>query len=79
VTVEVVDDGRTGEQRATPVIEGNGILGMRERVQALGGSLTLGHTSEGGFALRAVLPLHGDHAATAEPVRGVAVVRRVRP
>jgi signal transduction histidine kinase len=79
VTVEVVDDGRTDEQRATPVIEGNGILGMRERVQALGGSLTLGHTSEGGFALRAVLPLHGDHAATAEPVRGVAVVRRVRP
>lgn len=47
VTVEVVNDGMADEQRTTPFIEGNGILGMRERVQAMGGSITLGHTPRG--------------------------------
>lgn len=48
VKVEVVNEGRADDQRKAPVIEGNGILGMRERVQAIGGSITLGHTPEGG-------------------------------
>ena len=53
LTVEVVDDGMTD----SPVIEGNGLRGMRERVIALGGALTAGARPEGGFAVRAEIPL----------------------
>ncbi|WP_367138245.1 sensor histidine kinase [Saccharothrix sp. HUAS TT1] len=52
VVVEVEDDG-AGE----PGEPGNGILGMRERAQALGGSLTAGRGPGGGFRVRARLPL----------------------
>ena len=79
VTVEVIDDGRADEQGLNPVIEGNGIPGMRERVRAQGGDLTLGHTPEGGFALRAVLPLHAEHGAAPEPVGRAAVLRGLHP
>ncbi|WP_203920030.1 sensor histidine kinase [Rugosimonospora africana] len=36
---------------------GHGLVGMRERVALLGGELSAGPTVEGGFAVRAVLPL----------------------
>ncbi|WP_158848619.1 sensor histidine kinase [Saccharothrix deserti] len=52
VLVEVEDDG-TG----APGEPGNGILGMRERAQALGGSLTTGPQPDGGFRVCARLPL----------------------
>lgn len=35
---------------------GQGLVGMRERVSALGGALTVGETAEGGFAVHARLP-----------------------
>ncbi|GAA1630438.1 hypothetical protein GCM10009700_17510 [Brevibacterium sanguinis] len=35
---------------------GFGLTGMRERVEALGGTLTVGPTPDGGFAITAVLP-----------------------
>ena len=38
---------------------GHGLIGMRERVELLGGSLSAGPTSAGGFAVSAVLPLGG--------------------
>ena len=38
-----------------PVIDGNGIAGMRERVAALGGALTAG-AGKSGFAVRATIP-----------------------
>jgi signal transduction histidine kinase len=50
--VEVEDDG-TG----TPDPPGSGIIGMGERARALGGSLTTGPGSGGGFRVRARLPL----------------------
>lgn len=50
--VEVEDDGAGAS--APP---GNGILGMGERVRALGGSLTTGAGPAGGFLVRARLPL----------------------
>ncbi|WBC10845.1 sensor histidine kinase [Micromonospora sp. WMMA1947] len=52
VLVEVADDGAgpTGPP-------GNGILGMEERARALGGSLTTGPGPDGGFLVRARLPL----------------------
>ena len=54
LTVQVDDDGRgTG----SPGSEGgNGLPGMRERVQALGGTITAGPRAEGGFAVHAFLP-----------------------
>lgn len=36
---------------------GQGLIGMRERVRIYGGSLTAEPTSDGGFAVRAVLPI----------------------
>ncbi|MFF2411109.1 sensor histidine kinase [Streptomyces sp. NPDC058092] len=43
---------------------GHGLLGMRERVTALGGSLTAGPRYGGGFRVHAILPVK---ARTAEP------------
>jgi signal transduction histidine kinase len=38
---------------------GHGLVGMRERAAGLGGELTAGPTSDGGFAVHATLPLSG--------------------
>jgi signal transduction histidine kinase len=54
VEVEVTDDGRG----AAVVSEtGHGIVGMRERVALLGGTLEIGGTPRGGFRVRAALPI----------------------
>jgi signal transduction histidine kinase len=37
---------------------GHGLIGMRERAATLGGSIEVGPTQDGGFAVRAVLPVH---------------------
>jgi signal transduction histidine kinase len=37
---------------------GHGLVGMRERASTLGGSVEVGTTDDGGFAVRAVLPIH---------------------
>ncbi|WP_338702037.1 histidine kinase [Streptomyces sp. Q6] len=55
LTVRVTDDGAAAEGR--PPTEGTGLTGMRERVTALGGTLTAGPRARGGFEVRAVLPL----------------------
>ncbi|WP_127501738.1 sensor histidine kinase [Actinoplanes solisilvae] len=49
--VDVQDDGSLTET----VVDGNGIVGMRERVAALGGALTAG-SGKTGFAVRATIP-----------------------
>jgi signal transduction histidine kinase len=56
VTLEVVDNGRAraGDQARAG---GHGIAGMRERAAAVGGSLQAGPRAEGGFAVRARLPV----------------------
>ena len=36
---------------------GHGLMGMRERVTAVGGQLTAGPTDDGGFEVHALLPL----------------------
>ena len=43
--------------RSAPDPSGHGIRGMRERVSALGGSLAAAPTPDGGFQVRAVLPV----------------------
>ena len=40
-----------------PGAAGHGIVGMRERVAMLGGTLSAGPTSDGGYLVEAVLPL----------------------
>jgi signal transduction histidine kinase len=49
--------------------QGNGLRGMRERVAMLGGTVTIGDASDGGFQVRAELPLTDRPAQRlAEPV-----------
>ncbi|HEY4456016.1 MAG TPA: sensor histidine kinase [Pseudonocardiaceae bacterium] len=52
--ITITDNGRGG----TPKI-GNGLRGMAERAQVLGGSATAGPAEAGGFVVRARLPLGG--------------------
>ncbi|MGN9809502.1 sensor histidine kinase [Micromonospora sp. BQ11] len=53
LSLEVTDTG----SGAPPGAGGHGIDGMRARAEALGGSLTAGSRAEGGFAVRARLPV----------------------
>ncbi|NUS09888.1 MAG: sensor histidine kinase [Streptomyces sp.] len=60
LVVEVVDDGRGAAKAASgsaPPVSGHGIAGMRERANAVGGTLDAGPVDGGGFAVRADLPL----------------------
>jgi signal transduction histidine kinase len=58
IRAEIVDDGaRQGSSGG-----GHGLIGMRERVLMYGGTFTAGPVAEGGFAVRAVLPLKGGEA-----------------
>jgi signal transduction histidine kinase len=53
--LEVADDGRGAEGPAT--VDGNGLVGMRERVTLYGGELRAGRRRGGGFAVKARIPL----------------------
>ncbi|QOV34543.1 sensor histidine kinase [Streptomyces ferrugineus] len=55
LTIRVEDDGTADAAR--PPTPGIGLTGMRERVAALGGTLDAAPREEGGFAVRARLPL----------------------
>jgi two-component system sensor histidine kinase DesK len=52
VIMEVVDDGRGGR-----IVPGNGLNGMRERLDTVGGTLSLWPNPEGGTLLRATVPV----------------------
>lgn len=62
MTVEVADDGSGITDEPAP---GYGLIGMEERVKAIGGRLVLANRAGGGFAVSATLPCH-------EPVREAA-------
>jgi signal transduction histidine kinase len=67
VSLTITDDGRgtpvTAHQRfARPAGSGDagrGLVGMRERAAAVGGTFTAGAGADGGFEVRAVLPTTG--------------------
>jgi signal transduction histidine kinase len=54
VVLQITDDA---PQPVGPIVEGNGILGMRERARAVGGTLSVSPRSSGGFCVRAELPV----------------------
>lgn len=64
ITVEVSDDGAGRSNSTTTSSGGRGLIGMRERVDALGGTLVARHFAGRGFTVRAVLPI--------EPARATA-------
>jgi signal transduction histidine kinase len=55
LTVQVNDDGNGGGTKSAG--PGLGLIGMRERVSALGGRLHAGPRDGGGFQVRAELPV----------------------
>ena len=55
LSVEVTDDGRAGGK--PPATNGFGLVGIRERAEALGGSAVTGPLPSGGFRVTARLPL----------------------
>ncbi|MEU7638695.1 MULTISPECIES: sensor histidine kinase [unclassified Streptomyces] len=68
LTVTVQDDGRGAGSHAVSAPEegavpeaggGHGLIGMRERVQALRGTVVIGPRAAGGFQVRVTLPLGG--------------------
>jgi len=56
LVVQVDDDGSRRPTRAASE-HGTGLTGMRERVAVLGGTIEVGPAADGGFGVRAVLPL----------------------
>lgn len=54
--VQVDDNGRGGASTLSAEGTGNGLTGMRQRAEALGGALTAAPRPEGGFRVDATLP-----------------------
>jgi signal transduction histidine kinase len=71
VDVAVTDDG-AGSRAGSPTEHGNGLRGIAERVHLLGGALTVGPEADGGFAVRARLPIAPTDRAQPEPIGGHA-------
>jgi signal transduction histidine kinase len=60
LAIEVLDDGRGARPAVASAAGGRGLLGMRERVATFRGELEAGPRAEGGFGVRARLPLADD-------------------
>ena len=63
VEVEVSDDGTAKEPAGTSAGGGHGLVGMRERVTLYGGTLHAGREPDGGYLVRAHLPVDTVDAA----------------
>jgi signal transduction histidine kinase len=66
IEITVLDDG-SGEDTGPEAGGGHGLLGMRERVTALRGTLTTGPRYGGGFRVHAILPVKTRTTVTAKP------------
>ncbi|MET7684443.1 sensor histidine kinase [Streptomyces sp. NPDC005423] len=67
VEITVLDNG-SGDDEDPASGGGHGLLGMRERVTALRGTLTTGPRYGGGFRVHAILPVKSPARATGTPV-----------
>jgi signal transduction histidine kinase len=63
--VEVRDDGIGGAQ---PRSDSSGLIGLRDRIGALNGVMSIVAPAEGGTVLRAAIPLPRKPAAEAGPM-----------
>jgi signal transduction histidine kinase len=68
VRVEITDDGRGINEPSRP---GYGLVGIGERVRAIGGSLSFSGQPGEGFAVAAVLPCSSQHEAANTSVQAV--------
>jgi signal transduction histidine kinase len=59
IVLEVEDDGSAAANGATAADDGHGLMGMRERAVAVGGTLRAGAVPGGGFRVHARLPTRG--------------------
>jgi signal transduction histidine kinase len=75
IHLEIEDDG-TGLLTKGPDDGGYGLTGMRERVVALGGSMTIESRRGRGTQIRIILPFGADKSSTPETKRGGRAVRR---
>jgi len=66
VRVEVADDGRGMRETSRP---GYGLLGIGERVRAMGGRLTLSNKPGKGFAVVVVIPSAVERNAASAPAQ----------
>jgi len=62
VRVEVCDDGPPPTATRQPGPAGHGLVGMRERIAAYGGTFGAGARPEGGFRVSALIPYAGEVA-----------------
>lgn len=69
LTIDVVDDGAgpRDQRNGGRAHGGRGLIGMAERTKALHGELRYGQRSEGGFEVRARLPINGPSVPTPSP------------
>ena len=68
VRVEITDDGRGMSESSRP---GYGLVGIGERVRAMGGSLTFSNKPGQGFAVRALLPCSSRREAACVSVQAL--------
>ncbi len=57
--VEIADDGRGSAAAPWAEYGGQGLIGMRERIESIGGEFSAGPRSGGGYRVRAQIPLNG--------------------
>jgi signal transduction histidine kinase len=73
LTITNTKPATTRETHASGLVNegtGHGLLGMRERAAAAGGTLSAGPTTEGGYRVTAELPVNGTETTSGHPGAG---------